>query len=58
MRNRRSWIIEFLEGRELLSSLSYSLTTDQSNYQVGQQVNMTFTETNSGDLPVTVEADP
>ena len=55
MRSRRSWDIEFLESRELLSGMSYSLTTDQSNYQLGQQVNMTFTETDTGDQPVTVE---
>ena len=58
MRSRRSWIIELLEGRELLSGVSYSLTTDQSNYQLGQQVNMTFTETDTGDQPVTVEVGP
>ena len=33
--------------RALLSSLAYSLTTDKSEYAVGQPVQMTFTETNT-----------
>jgi hypothetical protein len=32
----------------------YSLTTDQSTYQVGEPVNMTLTETNVSDQAVTV----
>ena len=38
--------VESLEVRALLSSLSYSLTTDKSEYAVGQSVQLTFTETN------------
>ena len=58
MRRSRSWIAEPLEGRELLSGVIYSLTTDQPNYQVGQPIEMTFTETNTGDQPVTVAVSP
>jgi hypothetical protein len=50
--------VEALEGRTLLSSLSYSLTTNQSVYQVGQPIELTFTETNVTDAPVTVEVHP
>ncbi len=50
--------VERLEGRALLSSLSYSLTTDQPTYQVGQPIELTFTETNVSDQPVTVEVSP
>jgi len=50
--------VERLESRQLLSSLSYSLTTDQSSYQVGQPVQMTFTETNTGTTPVSVGVGP
>ena len=38
--------------------LTYSLTTGQSSYQIGQPITMTFTETNTGDQPVTVEVSP
>jgi hypothetical protein len=46
--------VEPLEGRALLSGLSYSLTTDASTYQVGQPVQMTLTGTNTSDEPVTL----
>ena len=58
MRNRRAWVAEPLEGRELLSGLTFSLETDQTTYQVGQPIVMTFTETNGGDQPETVEVLP
>jgi hypothetical protein len=48
--------IEDLEGRTLLSSVTYSLTTDQSVYQLGQPVQITYTETNNSDQPVSVLA--
>ena len=54
MRRRRCWSLEDLEVRSLLSGITYSLTTDQSSYQIGQPITMTFTETNTGDQPVTV----
>jgi hypothetical protein len=54
MVRRRSPVVEGLEDRALLSSLSYSLTTNQSVYQVGQPIEMTFTETNTSNQPVTV----
>ncbi len=50
--------VERLEVRELLSSLAYSLTTDKSTYQVGQPVQLTFTETNTSTKPVTVTDGP
>ncbi len=47
-----------LEGRLLLSGISYTLTTDQSTYQVGQPIQISFTETNTGDQPATVSLSP
>jgi hypothetical protein len=58
MVRRTSPVLEGLEERALLSSVSYSLTTNQSVYQVGQPIDMTFTETNTSDQPVTVEVSP
>jgi hypothetical protein len=54
MRRRTTLIVEPLEGRALLSGLSYSLTTNASTYQAGQPVQMTFTATNTGDEPATL----
>jgi len=50
--------VEPLEGRALLSGLAYSLTTDQSVYQPGQPVEMTFRATNVSAQPVTVQDGP
>src|SRR5271154_4650164 len=50
--------MEQLEVRELLSGLAYSLTTNQSVYQVGQPVQLTFTEKNVSDQPVNVDDGP
>ncbi len=50
--------VERLEVRELLSNLAYSVTTDKSTYQVGQPVQLTFTETNTSTQPVTVTDGP
>ena len=58
MDRRRSPVVEGLEGRALLSSLQYSLTTDQPVYPIGQQVSLTFSETNTSDQPVTVAVSP
>ncbi len=58
MRRKRPLVAELLEARTLLSSLSYSLTTNQSVYQVGQAIQITFTETNTSNQPVTVEVSP
>ena len=58
MLRRKSPVVEGLEERTLLSSLSYSLTTDESIYQAGQPINMTFSETNTGNQPVTVDVSP
>jgi hypothetical protein len=58
MRRRRCLSLEDLEVRSLLSGMTYSLTTDQSSYQIGQPITMTFTETNTGDQPVTVDVSP
>ena len=57
-RRTAALIVEGLEGRTLLSSLSYSLAADQSVYQVGQPIALTFTETNVSNQPVTVEVSP
>lgn len=56
-RRTRRFGLELLEARCLLSSLSYSLTTDQSTYQVGQPIQMTFTVTNTGNRSLTVPVD-
>jgi hypothetical protein len=58
MDRRTAVVVERLEERALLSSIAYSLTTSQSIYQVGRPVNLTFTETNTGDQPVTVSVSP
>ena len=58
MVRRTSPVLERLEERALLSSLAFSLTTDQSNYQVGQPIKLTFTEKNTGQHSVTVEVSP
>ncbi len=50
--------VELLESRALLSVLSASLTTDQTVYQVGQPIQMTFTETNTSDQPINVDEGP
>ncbi len=50
--------VEHLESRRLLSGLSYSLTTDQATYQVGQPIQFTFTETNTSTQPVGVGIGP
>ena len=50
--------LEPLEGRSLLSGLAYSLTTDQSAYQVGQPIVMTFQETNVSAHAITVDDGP
>lgn len=56
--SRRRLFFEPLEARSLLSGLSYSLTTDQSTYQVGQTIEITLTETNRSNQPLTVEVTP
>lgn len=53
MRRKRPLCFEPMEGRQLLSGIACSLTTDQSTYQVGQPIHFTFTMTNTGDEPVT-----
>ena len=50
--------VELLEARTLLSDLSFTVTTDKSAYQVGQPVQLTFTETNVSNQPVTVNDGP
>jgi hypothetical protein len=64
MRRNKSLIVEPLECRALLagltglSHLSASLTTNQSVYQVGEPVRMTFTFTNSGNTPASFDYGP
>lgn len=50
--------LEPLEGKALLSGLSYSITTNQSSYAPGQAVEMTFQETNVSDKAITVQEGP
>ena len=50
--------VERLEVRALLSGLAFNLTTDKSTYQVGQPVQLTFTETNVSNHAVTVSDGP
>ncbi len=50
--------VEPLEGRTLLSGLSYSLTTNQATYIPGQPVEMTFQETNNSSQPISVQDGP
>jgi hypothetical protein len=57
LRNRRP-CVESLETRALLSAISVSLTTNQSVYQSGQPIQMTFTETNTSNQRVNVEVGP
>ena len=54
MVRRRTPVVDGLEQRTLLSSIAYSLTTDQAVYQVGQPIELTFTETNISNQPVTL----
>jgi hypothetical protein len=54
MVRRTSPVLEGLEERTLLAgaqgiSVSYSLTTNQSVYQVGQPIELNFTETTNCD---------
>jgi hypothetical protein len=58
MARKITFCVEGLEGRALLSGITYSLTTDQSTYQVGQPIQMTFTETNTCNQPATVLVSP
>ncbi len=58
MRRRTPLCVEMIESRCLLSALAYSLTTNPSTYQVGQPVQMTFTETNTGSQPVQIAIGP
>ncbi len=58
MRRRTPLRVEIVEGRCLLSAVSYSLTTDKSVYQAGDTIQFTFTETNTGSEPVNVMVAP
>ncbi|MGO9468868.1 MAG: hypothetical protein ACLQVF_32475 [Isosphaeraceae bacterium] len=58
MRHRTPLCVERIEPRCLMSGLAYSLTTDQPSYQVGQPIQFTFTETNTGSTPVQLGVGP
>ena len=64
MRRNKSLIVEPLECRALLSGLtgvshlSASVTTNQSVYQAGEPIQMTFTFTNPGRTPATFDFGP
>jgi hypothetical protein len=55
---RRRLRIERLEERALLSGVSYTLTTDQSTYQVGQPIQITLTGTNVSDQTIETVSGP
>jgi hypothetical protein len=55
MSRKKTFFVERLECRALLSGITYSITTDQPVYLVGQTIQITFTETNTGDQPVSVD---
>ena len=44
--------LERLEERALLSGLAYSLTTNESNYQPGQPIQISLTVTNTSSQPI------
>jgi hypothetical protein len=54
MERKTSVSVERLETWAVLSGLTYSLTTNQAVYQVGQPVQMSFTETNTSGAPIQV----
>ncbi len=57
--NRRTELNVYpLEGRTLLSALSISLKTSASVYEMGEPVNLTFTETNTSGAPITIREGP
>jgi Intracellular proteinase inhibitor len=58
MKRRTHLNLEPLEGRALLSGLAYSLTTNQTVYQPGQPVVMTFRETNVSNHTISVDSGP
>jgi hypothetical protein len=58
MKRRTHLNLEMLEGRALLSGVAYSLTTNQSVYQPGQPIEMTFQETNVSDHAISVGDGP
>jgi hypothetical protein len=58
MKRPTTLTLEPLEGRALLSGLSYSITTNQTAYQPGQPVVMTFTETNVSDRTILAQFGP
>jgi Intracellular proteinase inhibitor len=43
---------------QIASNLSYSLTTDQGNYEIGQAIQFALTETNVTDQPIGVDVAP
>ncbi len=57
-RSKRRPRVELLEARALLSAMSATVTTNQSVYQPGQPIQMTFTETNISNAPVKVVYGP
>jgi Intracellular proteinase inhibitor len=58
MTRRTRLNLEILEGRSLLSALAYSLTTNQSTYEPGQPIEMTFSETNESGRSISVGEGP
>ena len=50
--------LERLEERALLSGLAYSLTTNESNYQPGQPIQISLTVTNTSSQPIETSRGP
>ncbi len=58
MARKTALTVDALERRSLLSGITYSLATDQQVYSVGQPINFTLVETNTGDQPALVAVFP
>src|SRR5262245_27350348 len=58
MKRRTHLSLEPLEGRALLSGMAFDVTTNQSVYEPGQPVVMTFRETNVSNHVIPVEEGP
>ena len=58
MRRRQNLVVESLESRALLSGLTGAITTNQSVYEVGEPIEMTFTLTNTSSTSQAIAVGP
>ncbi len=58
MRRRKNLFVESLECRALLSGLTGTITTNQSVYEVGEPIEMTYTLTNTSSTSQTIAVGP